>query len=127
MVCLSLTSAVPVLACSSILPCGQPAPVNFQDAVPPVMTPAVASVLGGAGEKSWFGWPTSEPMEKLRAAFVREPDAAKRKQIAEQVQQLNFDEVLFVTWGQFVVPGAFRKNVQGVLQFGATILWNIQV
>jgi len=92
-----------------------------------VMTPAVASVLGGAGEKSWFGWPTSEPMEKLRAAFVREPDAAKRKQIAEQVQQLNFDEVLFVTWGQFVVPGAFRKNVQGVLQFGATLLWNIAV
>jgi hypothetical protein len=28
---------------------------------------------------------------------------------------------------QFVVPGAFRKNVQGVLQFGATLLWNIQV
>jgi len=26
-----------------------------------------------------------------------------------------------------VVPGAFRKNVQGVLQFGATLLWNIQV
>ena len=30
------------------------------------MTPAVSSVLGGAGEKSWFGWPTSEPIEKLR-------------------------------------------------------------
>jgi hypothetical protein len=25
------------------------------------------------------------------------------------------------------VPGAFRKNVQGVLQFGATLLWNIQM
>ena len=92
-----------------------------------VMTPAVASVLGGAGEKSWFGWPTSEAMEKLRADFTRQPDPIKRKQIAEEVQKLAFDEVPFVTWGQFVIPGAFRKNVHGVLQFGATLLWNISV
>jgi len=92
-----------------------------------VMTPAVASVLSGAGDKAWFGWPTSEETEKLRTAFTRQPDPAKRKQIAEEVQRLAFDEVPFITWGQFVVPGAFRKNVQGVLQFGATLLWNIQV
>ena len=91
------------------------------------MTPAVSSVLGGAGEKAWFGWPTSEPMEKLRADFAREPNEAKRKAIAEKVQLLAYDEVPYVPWGQFVVPGAFRKNVQGVLQFGATLLWNIQV
>jgi peptide/nickel transport system substrate-binding protein len=92
-----------------------------------VMTPAVASVLSGAGDKAWFGWPTSEPMEKLRADFTRQPDPAKRKAIAEEVQRLAFDEVPFITWGQFVVPGAFRKNVRGVLQFGATLLWNISV
>src|SRR5262249_26111107 len=34
------------------------------------MTPAVSSVLGGGGEKAWFGWPTSEPIEKLRAQFT---------------------------------------------------------
>ena len=92
-----------------------------------VMTPAVAAVLGGAGEKSWFGWPTNEPMEKLRTEFTRQPDPARRKQIAEQVQQLTYDDVPYVPWGQFVIPGIFRKNVQGVLQFGATLLWNISV
>jgi peptide/nickel transport system substrate-binding protein len=91
------------------------------------MTPAVSSVLGGGGDKAWFGWPTSEPMEKLRADFAREPNDAKRKAIAEQVQRLAYEEVPYVPWGQFVVPGAFRKNVQGVLQFGATLLWNIRV
>jgi peptide/nickel transport system substrate-binding protein len=91
------------------------------------MTPAVSSVLGGGGEKAWFGWPTSEAMEKLRADFAREPDAGKRKAIAEKVQLLAYDEVPYVPWGQFVVPGAFRKNVKGVLQFGATLLWNITV
>jgi peptide/nickel transport system substrate-binding protein len=92
-----------------------------------VMTPAVAAVLGGAGEKSWFGWPTNEAMEKLRADFTRQPDPARRKQLAEQVQQLTYDDVPYVPWGQFVIPGVFRKNVQGVLQFGATLLWNISL
>jgi peptide/nickel transport system substrate-binding protein len=86
-----------------------------------------AAVLGGAGEKSWFGWPTSEAMEKLRTDFTRQPDPARRKQIAEQVQQLTYDDVPYVPWGQFVIPSIFRKNVQGVLQFGATLLWNIAV
>ena len=91
------------------------------------MTPAVSAVLGGEGEKSWFGWPTSPGIEKLRADFAREPNEAKRRAIAEKVQVLAYDEVPYVPWGQFVIPGAFRKNVQGVLQFGATLLWNIQV
>jgi len=69
----------------------------------------------------------SSDLEKLRADFAREPSEAKRKAIAEKVQLLAYDEVLYVPWGQFVIPGAFRKNVQGVLQFGATLLWNIQV
>jgi peptide/nickel transport system substrate-binding protein len=92
-----------------------------------VVTPAVNAWIGGAGEKAWFGWPTSEPLEKLRAEFTRQPDPAKQKQITEQIQQLTYDEVPYVPWGQFVVPNAFRKNVQGVLQFGATLLWNISV
>jgi peptide/nickel transport system substrate-binding protein len=91
------------------------------------MTPAVSSVLGGAGEKSWFGWPTSEPIEKLRAQFTREPDAGKRRAIAEEVQKIAYEEAFYAPWGQFVIPGAFRKNVRGVLEFGATLLWNIEI
>jgi peptide/nickel transport system substrate-binding protein len=92
-----------------------------------VMTPAVASTIGGGGEKAWFGWPTMPEMEKLRAEWVTIPDEARRKQVAERIQQIALDEVPYVNWGQFVVPGAFRKNVKGVLQFGATVLWNISV
>jgi hypothetical protein len=44
-----------------------------------------------------------------------------------QIQPLTSDDVLYVPWGQFVVPNALGKNVQGVLQFGATLLWNISV
>jgi peptide/nickel transport system substrate-binding protein len=92
-----------------------------------VITPAVNAWIGGAGDKAWFGWPTNEAMEKLRAEFTRQADPAKQKQIVEQIQQITYDEVPYVPWGQFVVPNAFRKNVQGALQFGATLLWNISV
>ena len=91
------------------------------------MTPAVSSVIGGAGEKSWFGWPTMPEVERLRTEWVTLTDEARRKQVAEQVQRLVYDEVPYVPWGQFVVPGAFRKNVKGLLQFGATLLWNVTV
>jgi peptide/nickel transport system substrate-binding protein len=66
-------------------------------------------------------------MEKLRTDWVREPDQPKQKKLAEQIQLLAYDEVPHVSWGQFIAPSAFRKNVKGVLEFGATILWNIQV
>lgn len=92
-----------------------------------VMTPVVASTMSGAGDKAWFGWYGSDQMEKLRAEFARLTDPGKRRQVAEQVQQLAFDEVPFVNWGQFVIPTIVRRNVQGVLQFGATLLWNIVV
>jgi peptide/nickel transport system substrate-binding protein len=92
-----------------------------------VVTPAVNAWVGGAGEKAWFGWPTNEAIEKLRAEFTRQPDPAKQKQIAEEIQKLTYDEVPYVSWGQFVVPNAFRKNVHGVLEFGATLLWNLSV
>ena len=92
-----------------------------------VITPAVNAWIGGAGEKAWFGWPTNEAMEKLRVEFTRQADPAKQKQIVEHIQQITYDEVPYVPWGQFVVPNALRKNVQGALQFGATLLWNISV
>ncbi len=92
-----------------------------------IVNPAVNAFINSSGDKAWFGWPSSEAMEKLRTDWVREPDAAKQKKLAEQIQLLAYDEVPHVSWGQFIAPSAFRKNVQGVLQFGATILWNIHV
>ncbi len=92
-----------------------------------VITPAVHAAIGGAGDKAWFGWPTNETAEKLRADFVKQTDPAKQKQIAEQLQQIAYDEVPYVHWGQFVIPSGIRKNVQGAVQFGATVLWNISV
>jgi peptide/nickel transport system substrate-binding protein len=91
------------------------------------MTPAVNSAIAGTCERAWFGWYCSEAMEKLRSEFARTTDQTRRRQLAEEIQKLAFDEVPYVSWGQWMLPSAHRRNVRGVLQFGAQLLWNISV
>lgn len=92
-----------------------------------VMTPAVNPGISGACDKGWFGWYCSEQMEKLRTEWVRTTDAARRKQLAEQIQVLAVDEVPYVPWGQWLQPDAYRRNVRGLIQFGIHVFWNISV
>ena len=66
-------------------------------------------------------------MEKLRRDFVAQTDAARRKQLAEDIQKLAYDEVPYVPWGEFVTPAAVRKNVRGMLTFPAPLLWNVSI
>jgi peptide/nickel transport system substrate-binding protein len=94
---------------------------------PDVMTPAVNAGLSGGCDKAWFGWYCSEQMESLRREWIRATDAAKRKQIADQVQTLAYDEVPYVSWGQYTQPTAYRKNVKGVLTFPASLYWNVSI
>jgi len=30
-------------------------------------------------------------------------------------------------WGEWVNPTAFRKNVQGILKFTASVFWNVTI
>ncbi len=92
---------------------------------PDVNNPAVNVGLSGACDKAWFGWSCNEQLEKLRADWMRATDPAQRKQIAEQLQLLAFDEVPYVSWGQYLAPSIYRKQVRGVLQFPAALLWNV--
>jgi len=58
---------------------------------------------------------------------VRATDRARQKQIAEEIQKIAYDEVMYVPFGQWVLPTAFRKNVQGILQFPAPVFWNVSI
>jgi peptide/nickel transport system substrate-binding protein len=58
---------------------------------------------------------------------VRATDQTKRKQLADEVQNVALSEVTYVPWGEWVQPTAFRRNVRGVLKFGAPLFWNVKV
>jgi peptide/nickel transport system substrate-binding protein len=92
-----------------------------------VMNPAVHFGLSGGGPQSWFGWPEIPQLEKLGSEWVEATDQLKRQQLAEEIQMVAFTEVLYVPWGEWVQPTAFRKSVQGILKFGAPIFWNVKI
>jgi peptide/nickel transport system substrate-binding protein len=77
-------------------------------------------------EKSMFGWPCDAEIEKLRAAYARETDDEKRREIARQSQLRAREYPTYVQLGQFTVPTAVRTNVSGLLTAPAITFWNIE-
>ncbi len=72
------------------------------------------------------GWPCDKKIEDLRNAFNREPDIAKRKQIAVDLQRRVYEFVPYINIGQFRQPVAYRSSLSGVMATGATVFWNIE-
>src|SRR2546426_1085834 len=92
-----------------------------------VINPAVHAGISGAGDGAWFGWPESGRIEELKVQWARATDRAKQKQLAEEIQKVAYDEVMYVPFGQWVLPTAHRKAVSGVLQFPAPLFWNVSI
>jgi peptide/nickel transport system substrate-binding protein len=77
-------------------------------------------------EKSMFGWPCDADIEKIRAAYARETDEAKRKEIAQQAQDRAIEYPTYVQLGQFTQATAMRANVSGMLTAPAITFWNVE-
>ena len=92
-----------------------------------VVNPAVHFGLLADGPAAWPGWPDIPQLERLIKGWVSASDEARRKQLASEIQKVALDEVAYVPWGEWFMPTAFRKNVQGVLRFTAPVFWNVKV
>jgi peptide/nickel transport system substrate-binding protein len=88
--------------------------------------PAGNSFTSGGCDKAWFGWPCDQEMEKLRAAYARENDPDKRKQLAIAVSDRVMDQASYIVLGQFKQFGAYRKDrISGWLAGPVPVWWNI--
>jgi peptide/nickel transport system substrate-binding protein len=72
------------------------------------------------------GWPTDEKIEALRAAWFAAADDARRRDLADEIQQRAFEFVPYIPTGQLVGRRALRKNLAGVLDAPLPFLWNIE-
>ncbi|HKM71157.1 MAG TPA: ABC transporter substrate-binding protein [Stellaceae bacterium] len=94
---------------------------------PDFFSPAVNIALRGNGEKGWFGWPTDEKIEALIDAWFKAPDLAAQKKLAADIQvEAYTNEIPYVPTGQFVVPTAYRKNLEGIIVAPVVFLWNVE-
>jgi len=62
----------------------------------------------------------------LKDAFARSGSPEEQKKIAANIQKEAYEQVIYVPLGQFLIPSAWRKSLNGVLDGPATpIFWNI--
>ena len=92
-----------------------------------VVNPVINVSVGGRGKNGgWFGWAEDAKVEAMRDAFARATSLEEQKKIAADVQKENYDQVIYIPLGQYVIPSAWRKSLTGVLDGPATpVFWNI--
>jgi peptide/nickel transport system substrate-binding protein len=92
---------------------------------PDMLTPALNNPMRTNGDNAWFGWPKDAMVEKLRDEWFKAPDLASQKRLAAEVQKAAYDYVSYVPTGQFLIPTAYRKNIEGIIVAPVAFLWNV--
>jgi peptide/nickel transport system substrate-binding protein len=88
--------------------------------------PALNSYASGACDKAWFGWPCDEAMEKLRDAFLHEPDPDRQTALGLAISDRAIEQGFFAPVGQYKAFGAYRKDrLEGWLASPVPVVWNI--
>jgi peptide/nickel transport system substrate-binding protein len=92
-----------------------------------IWNPIANPTFDTRGEKSgWFGWANDEKLMAMRAEFMRETDAAKKKKMAEALQARAFEIGTHVPLGEYSQPMAARKNISGFFVTNGNIYWNLK-
>ncbi|MFV0475716.1 MAG: ABC transporter substrate-binding protein, partial [Pikeienuella sp.] len=91
-----------------------------------LLNPIVNNMVNGMGrEGGWFGWPEVPRAEELRNAYALSTSLDEQKKIAEELQILAYDEVMYVPLGQFVSPSVWSSKLEGVNAAPAPLFWNV--
>jgi peptide/nickel transport system substrate-binding protein len=95
---------------------------------PDIINPVANASVGGKGKNGgWFGWAEDAKMEQLRDAFVRATSMDEQKKIAEDIQKLNMEQVIYIPLGQYNAPSVWRKELSGLVEGPATpVFWNVE-
>lgn len=72
------------------------------------------------------GWWCDERQVPLLQAFSTETDMAKRRELAARIQEYAIEHVNLIALGQFAAPAAYRAELQGVIEVGVPVMWNIR-
>jgi peptide/nickel transport system substrate-binding protein len=88
-------------------------------------SPAVNSLLRGAGSGSWFGWPTNPKLEELRTQWFQLTDAAERVRVAREIQVEAFKTLPYIPLCYSFSSVAWSKKLTGVEKSPIASFWNI--
>jgi peptide/nickel transport system substrate-binding protein len=90
-----------------------------------ILNPVMAGFFNASCDKAMFGWPCDPTIEKFRDQFAKESDAAKQKEIVENLQKYWANNPTHVNVGQWYAPIARRNTVEGNMIAPVTVFWNV--
>jgi peptide/nickel transport system substrate-binding protein len=91
-----------------------------------VSNPGGNFALRGNGKKAWFGWPTDDRLEVLRAAWFDAPDLTSQKAITEQIQRQALETLPYIPLGQYFQPTAFRSDIKDIQPGMFPLFWSVR-
>ena len=91
-----------------------------------MLNPWLNPPLPSNGDKAWFGWPKDDALEGLRQDWLKAADSEERQEIATKIQERAFETVPYIPTGQYLPKTAYRKNVKGVIDAPALLMWNVE-
>lgn len=83
--------------------------------------------FSGDPQNGWFGWPSDTELEAQRRAFVQTQNPVEQKAIAAKIQQRMWAIGASAYLGEFYLPIAYRKNVEGAIVAPVQFYWNISL
>jgi peptide/nickel transport system substrate-binding protein len=78
-------------------------------------------------DKAWWGWPCDPKLEELRSQWALAATLEARKKIAQQIQIVATDDVIYIPWGVWKTPAAMRTSLKNMLKVPDSIVfWNVE-
>jgi peptide/nickel transport system substrate-binding protein len=88
---------------------------GFLDRSIPNINPYGNRVIRADGLAAWDGWPTSPPIEALRAAWLDAGDFNEQRRICTELQMQLWQDVPYIPMGEYWQSTAYRKDLLDVL------------
>jgi peptide/nickel transport system substrate-binding protein len=89
--------------------------------------PAFNISTSGGCEKAWWGWPCDPKLEDLRSEWALATTLEARKKVAQQIEVLATQDVIYIPWGVWKSPSAMRVSLKNMLKVPDSIVfWNVE-
>jgi peptide/nickel transport system substrate-binding protein len=82
--------------------------------------------MKATGETAWFGWPKDDKLEELRTQWMKAESPDERKKLIDAIQLRAWEVVPYLPNGQWLPKTAYHKNLKGIIQAPAFLMWNVE-
>ncbi|MGU3494313.1 ABC transporter substrate-binding protein [Xanthobacteraceae bacterium A53D] len=87
--------------------------------------PAAYPAIRANGDKAWFGWPTSDAVEKEVVAWFDAKDLAEEKAAMGRLNKAAIENATYAPTGFFLTYTAWNKKVSGVTKGPIPTFWGV--